>query len=117
MVRQGSTQPLEPFARIHVDEAKRLYDEGAMVIDVREPDEYVQGHVKGAILMPVDSVLARVDELPQGKVLLFICSQGVRSALACEMAAAMGYSNLYNIEEGTSTWIEKRYPSKTGMEP
>ena len=45
--------------------------------------------------------------------MLFICAQGVRSGLACEMAAAMGVDSekLYNIEEGTAAWIEKGNPT------
>ena len=67
------------------------------------PDEYEAGHVKDAIFIPVDDVLGRIDELPTDKKLLFICAAGVRSGLACEMAAAMGLDgeNLYNIEDGT----------------
>ena len=105
----------EPYFRIGVDEAREMLGKGnAAVIDVREPDEWVAGHIRGAIHIPVDDVLARIDELPGGKDLLFICAQGVRSGLACEMAAAMGVETerLYNIEDGTSPWIEKGYPTE-----
>ena len=84
--------PGEPFYRINAEEAKEMVDSGeaVAVVDVRNPDEYAAGHVKDAIFMPVDTVLARVDELPRDKKLLFICAMGQRSALACEMSAAMG---------------------------
>lgn len=107
----------EPYWRINVDEAKSMLDRGnAVVIDVRQPDEWAAGHIKGALHIPVDDVLARVDELPKSKALLFICAQGVRSGLACEMAAAMGVDTkrLYNIEDGTAPWIEKGYPTERG---
>ena len=116
MARQDSG---EPYWRISLDEAKAMMDSGnAVVIDVRKPDEWASGHVAGAIHIPVDDVLARIDELPQDKKLLFICAAGVRSGLACEMAAAMGLESnrLYNIEEGTPTWIEKGYPTSTGTD-
>jgi len=50
--------------------------------------------------------------------LLFICAAGVRSGLACEMAAAMGLDSerLFNIEDGTGPWIEKGLPSSTGTD-
>lgn len=107
----------EPYWRISVDEAKAMVEEGnAVVIDVRRPDEWAAGHVKGAIHIPVDDVLARIDELPEDKDLLFICAQGVRSGLACEMAAAMNLAaeRLYNIEDGTPAWIQKHYPTEFG---
>ena len=93
--------------------------EDVAFIDVRRPDEYAEGHIKGALFITVDDVLARINELPEDKKLLFICAQGVRSGLACEMAAAMGIDSerIYNIEDGTPTWVEKGYPTSYGSEP
>ena len=113
--------PGEPFYRINAEEAKEMVDgdPNVAVVDVRNPDEYAAGHVKDAIFMPVDTVLARIDELPKDKKLLFICAMGQRSALACEMAAAMGLDpeNLYNIEDGTPGWVNRDYPTSYGDEP
>ena len=114
MARQD---PGEPYWRISLDEAKAMLDSGnAVVIDVRQPDEWASGHVAGAIHIPVDDVLARIDELPTDKDLLFICAMGVRSGLACEMAAAMNLATdrLFNIEEGTPAWIQKNLPTESG---
>ena len=109
----------EPYFRISVDEAADLHgNDDYAFVDVRRLDEYVEGHVEGAIFITVDDILARIDELPEDKKLLFICAAGVRSGLACEMAAAMGLESdrLFNIEEGTPTWIEKGYPTSTGTD-
>ena len=103
-----------------MDEAAQMYgNDGVAFVDVRRTDEYTEGHIKGALFITVDDVLARIDELPEDKKLLFICAQGVRSGLACEMAAAMGIDpeRLFNIEEGTSVWIEKGHPTSHGQEP
>lgn len=80
------------------------------VIDVRTPEEYESGHVPGAILIPVDSLYGRTDELPKDKELVMVCGVGQRSALACEIAAAAGLEKLYNLEGGTMEWIEKGNP-------
>lgn len=120
MTSTTSSDPQEPFTRISVEQAwERVQKEGAVVVDVRSPDEWVTGHVKGAIHLPVDDVLARIDELPTGQDLLFICAVGVRSALACEMAAAMGRPSdkLFNIEEGTGAWINHNFPTSYNDEP
>ncbi len=117
MARQD---PGEPYIRISVGEAAKMLDEGAAVaVDVRQMNEYTAGHIQGAIFIPVDEVLNRIDELPDDDKLLFICAAGVRSGLACEMAAAMGIPSerLYNIEEGTGAWIENRLPTSYGMDP
>jgi len=114
MARQ---EPGEPYWRINVDEAKSMLEDGeSIVIDVRQPDEWLSGRVQGAIHIPVDDILMRIDELPDDKNLLFICAAGARSGLACEMAAAMDLptDRLYNIEDGTPVWIEKNYPIELG---
>ena len=110
----------EPYYRVTLDEAAAMHGgEDVVFVDVRRPDEYAQGHVKDAIFIPVDDVLARIDELPTDKKLRFICAQGVRSGLACEMAAAMGIDgeNLYNVEDGTPAWVEKGLPTSYADEP
>ena len=111
--------PGEPYYRISIDEAAEMYSgDDAVVVDVRRPDEYAAGHVKDAIFITVDDVLGRIDELPGDKDLLFICALGVRSGLACEMAAAMGIDTerLYNIEEGTDAWVQKGNPTSYGAD-
>ena len=113
-------EPGEAYYRVTSDEAAAMYGaEDVAFIDVRRPDEYAEGHIKDAIFIPVDDVLARIDELPTDKTLLFICAAGVRSGLACEMAAAMGIDSekLYNIEDGTPVWIEKGHPTSYGSDP
>ena len=111
--------PGEPYTRVSIDEAAELHDsEDHVFVDVRRLDEYVDGHVKDALFITVDDLLARIDELPQEKNLMFICAAGVRSGLACEMAAAMGFDSdlLFNVEDGTGPWIEKGYPTSYGSD-
>lgn len=111
--------PGEPYYRVTLDEAKEMYDQDdTVVVDVRRPDEYAQVHVKGAIHIPVDDLLGRIEELPEDKKLLFICAAGVRSGLGAEMAAAMGLDSerLFNIEDGTPAWVDKGLPVSRGDE-
>ena len=113
-------EPGEPYTRVSVFEAAEMVKQNdGIVVDVRQPNEYSSGHVQGAIFIPVDEVLNRIDELPNEDKLLFICAAGVRSGLACEMAAAMGVPSerLYSIEEGTGTWIDKGFPTSYGEDP
>ena len=112
-------EPGEPYFRINSDEAANMHgSDDVAFVDVRRSDEYAEGHVQNAILIPVDDVLARIDELPTDKKLLFICAQGVRSGLACEMASAMGLDseNLFNIEAGTGPWIDRGFPTSHGTD-
>lgn len=102
--------PREPFTRIDVKEAEEMKNNGAAVIDVREPHEYNAGHVPDAKLIPVATVYARREELPRDKDIVFVCAVGQRSALACEMAAAAGLTRLFNLEGGTDAWIKAGLP-------
>ena len=119
MARQD---PGEPYYRIDSNEARSMLDsdpEHTVMVDVRRDDEWVTGHVAGAIHIPVDDLPDRMDQVPQDKKVLFICAAGVRSGLACELAASMGYDSekLYNVEDGTPFWIEGNHPTSYGDNP
>lgn len=113
----GRQEPGEPYRRISVQEAHAMQDAGALVVDVRRPDEWVSGHVRGAVHIEVDDILEKAEaQLPKEKDLLFICAAGVRSGLAAEMASALGFDSerLYNVEEGTPVWIGASLPTDYG---
>jgi rhodanese-related sulfurtransferase len=105
----ASKDPREPFTRIDVHEAKEKADGDVQVIDVRTPGEYMGGHVPGSINIPHMSVVSRKADLATDKPLVFICQMGQRSALACEFAASLGFTDLYNVEGGTEAWIKAGY--------
>jgi|TARA_B110000263_G_scaffold190451_1_gene168237 rhodanese-related sulfurtransferase len=109
--------PGEPYSRISSEEAYEMQSNGdSLIIDVRNEDEYEGGHVKDAKWIPVDEIVKRVDELPKSGNILFICAVGARSGLAAEYASSLGIESerLFNIEDGTPTWINKGLPSETG---
>ena len=85
-------------------------DNNVAVVDVRQPGEYALGRLTDAKLIPVASVFARREELPRDKDVIFVCSVGQRSALACEMAAAAGLTRLYNLEGGLEAWLKAGFP-------
>ena len=114
--------PGEPYYRVDSNEAEQILNSepaDTVVVDVRRDDEWVTGHVTGAIHIPIDDLADRIDEVPQDKKVLFICAAGVRSGLACEVASSMGYDteNLYNIEDGTPVWIADGHPTSHGNDP
>jgi rhodanese-related sulfurtransferase len=100
----------EPFKRISAAEAKAMIDQGVTVVDVRTPAEFGGGHIPQAEHVPLDSILARPRDVLKGDNLIFVCQVGQRSALAAEMAAAVGFTTLYNLEGGTDAWVRAGYP-------
>lgn len=113
----ATKDPREPFTRISVAEAKEMLDSGkAVMVDVREPDEYAEVHAKGVRLIPVNTVINEAQQIRDyagGKDVLFICKSGARSALAAEFATAAGIDDipLFNVEGGTTAWVEASYPT------
>jgi len=110
------TQPQsdEPFLRIGPAEAKALIEKGVQLVDVREPQEYAEMRIAGSVLFPMGTLLkAPRDVLKKGPVLL-VCSEGLRSAVACEAAAAIGVEEVYNLEGGLQRWQEEGYTLETG---
>jgi len=89
--------------------------EACVIIDVRTPEEYAEVRVPGAKLIALNTVEVRADEFPkQGKVYL-ICRSGVRSAQAAGyLAKQYGHTNLVNVSEGTTAWVNAGYPVERG---
>lgn len=101
----------DPFERINAETAKKLIEDGGLVVvDVREPAEWMQGHIPEAIHIPLGTLMNRPRELLQQDGIIFVCAEGIRSAVACEVAAAIGKTQLYNLEGGTKAWLKEGYP-------
>lgn len=104
----------EPFVRLEPTEAKVLMEKGVRVVDVREPQEYAEIRIPDSVLVPLGTLLkAPRDVLKEGPV-LFVCLEGIRSAVACEAAAAIGIEEIYNLEGGTQRWEAEGYPLESG---
>jgi len=100
---------------ITIDELEARQAGGSPVLDVREPDEYENGHVPGAIHIPLGDVPDRLGDIPEGD-LLVICQMGGRSRKAAEFLIAQGHSAT-NVAGGTGEWIESGRAVVTGAEP
>jgi rhodanese-related sulfurtransferase len=103
----------EPFKRINANEAEEMMSGDVQVVDVRDRFEYASGHVPSALHIPINPVtgfMARKGELPEDKPIIFVCAVGQRSALACEVAASMGFTNIFNLEGGTDGWVKAGKP-------
>ena len=83
------------------------------VLDVRAPEEFVTGHVPGAVNIPYDQVAARLAEVPKDKDVVLYCRSGRRAGMAAEVLAANGYTRLKHLEGDMPAWIEKGRPVET----
>lgn len=98
---------------IDVHELARLREEGATLLDVRNPDEWLEARVPGVPLIPLPDLAERTDEVPAGDPLYVICAAGGRSAKAAEHLRTLGVDAV-NVAGGTRAWIEAGYPTESG---
>jgi rhodanese-related sulfurtransferase/molybdopterin-guanine dinucleotide biosynthesis protein A len=101
---------------IDIAELARRHAGGSVVVDVRRQDEYDSGHVPGAVLIPLDQLQARWEEVPVGDEVAVICRTGARSARAVEALNRMGRRTV-NVAGGTLAWMEAGNPVVTGPDP
>ncbi|MEU0312018.1 rhodanese-like domain-containing protein [Nocardioides sp. NPDC006273] len=92
-----------------IDQLAAALDQGAAVIDVREPAEFREGHVPGAINIPMDQLFARLGEVDRDRSVHMVCASGNRSGAMTEVLTANGFDAI-NVAGGTNAWIRSGRP-------
>lgn len=92
---------------IGLEEAKQLQNKGAMLIDVRSPQEFREGHLDGAISIPEYDLKKEIGNivLDKNKNIVVYCSSGGRSKKAQKILNKLGYQNVYNIYNGFINYV------------
>lgn len=85
------------YREVKVSEVRRLVEEGAFIIDSREPGEYARGHLTTSVNIPLSQFRDRLDEIPQDKPVYIHCRSGQRSYNVVTALQHLGYDNVYNI--------------------
>ena len=102
-------------SEIDVDELAERLAAGAVVIDVREPDEWEAGHIEGAVFIPLATVPDHVDAFRAAAPVHVICKVGGRSRRAAEYVAGLGIE-VVNVAGGMLAWERAGHPVRTGSE-
>lgn len=110
----GQEKPTTLPAAISVSEAAERFAAGAYLLDVREQSEWNEGHINGAVLIPLGQLSTRLSEIPADRDVLIICRSGNRSAQARDELRAAGYPNTTSINGGMNAWITAGLPVVTG---
>jgi len=84
-----------------------------LVVDVRPPEEYVDGHIPGSKLIPLGELNKRINELPKNKEIICVCASGSRSHSATKFLAGAGY-NAFDMQGGMFMWQRAKLPMKKG---
>ena len=112
----ASDQSGDELPSIGVDTLRSMGPSQVALFDVRQPDEYEEGHVPGAVLVPLAEVPDRLDAFPSDQPVYVVCRSGARSASAVAFLRSAGVGAV-NVEGGTLAWIEAGHPVVTGGSP
>ena len=105
--------PPEPDGHLDVGSLKRRQDHGErpVLVDVRTPQEWQICRLDGAILIPLQELPSRLDELDPGEEIVVYCHVGVRSAMAVQFLRGSGFERARNLEGGIDAWSAHVDPS------
>lgn len=94
----------EGYKTVDISEVQKLQDDGAVVLDVREVEEFAEGHIIGAVNAPLSELkTGERAVLDKEQSYIVICRSGSRSKEASEILVKDGY-DLVNVSEGMSSW-------------
>ncbi len=96
-------------------QAKLEQDPKAFLLDVRDPDEYRSGHIRGATLIPLHELDKSGNALPRDREIICVCHSGSRSTLATRRLVSAGFQAV-NLQGGMIGWMRAGLPVKKGME-
>ncbi len=109
-----SDAPTTLKGEISVQEAAALREDGAFILDVRQPDEWAEYHVPGSTLIPLDELPDRLAEVPQDQTVVVVCRSGNRSQSGREILLQAGYEQVTSMSGGLSAWRSLGYPTISG---
>lgn len=88
------------FKQEHFSKVRELLEAGECIIDIREKNEYEEGHLKGVPNIPLSELRERVNEIPKDRTVYLQCRSGQRSYNACLLLQNLGYTNVVNVTGG-----------------
>jgi rhodanese-related sulfurtransferase len=92
---------------------KLKYGKHPLVLDVRQPDEYRQGHISGSKLIPLNELHRRMGDLQKGREIVCVCATGSRSRSASKMLMKAGFA-VFDMPGGMLAWRRIKLPVQKG---
>lgn len=78
------------------EDFKKIIEKGALIIDVRTPEEFKEGHIQGSLNIPLDKINEAMTWLIKDVPVVLVCASGSRSAVAVEILKTNGFEKVYN---------------------
>ena len=106
---------MDPVASVGPEDAARKVEEGALLLDVREPDEWEAGHAPAAVHVPLAALAARAGELDRDRPVVAVCRSGARSERAAAFLRQQGHDAV-NLDGGMQAWSASGLPVVTDQD-
>jgi rhodanese-related sulfurtransferase len=109
-------RPATQTSRLTLDELKQRFDDGSIqIIDVREPDEFADGHIPGAVPTPWHDIDSIPDGIDPSKPVATVCGAGHRAGIAASLLQRFGAEDVMHVPNGgVKTWREQDWPIENG---
>lgn len=101
-------------AEVTVETAHQMREDGALMLDVRELDEWAAGHMPDAVFIPLGELESRTAELPTDVPIVVYCRSGNRSAVGRDILLGAGFPAVTSMAGGFNAWAAAGYKSETG---
>ncbi len=113
--RVANSTPAVYPAEISVAQAAEKRNQGAFILDVREPSEWNQFHIPGATLIPLGDLPNRLNEVPKDREVVVVCRTGHRSAQGRDILLNAGYTKVTSMAGGMTQWQAQGLAIATGQ--
>lgn len=99
---------------ISVQEAYAMRQDGAFILDVRQPEEWEEYHIPGSTLIPLGELESRLSEVPKDKEIVVVCRSGNRSQQGRDILASAGFTQVTSMAGGLKDWRSSGYETVSG---
>ncbi|MCF6202063.1 MAG: rhodanese-like domain-containing protein [Methylococcaceae bacterium] len=92
----------------------KMNNTDSIIVDVRDPHEYIKGHIENSLNLPLNKFSETVNKIEQYKkqTVIIVCQTGTRSIAACKTLTKENFENVYNITGGMQSWEDSKLPIK-----
>jgi rhodanese-related sulfurtransferase len=104
----AAQRPVAQIGQVSAEELAQLRAggqlDGVQIVDVRRPPEWDEGHITGALLVPLHQLSSKLGEIDPTRPVAVHCKGGYRSAIACSMIQRAGFDQVMNLTGGFDAW-------------
>lgn len=113
IAEQAAQSASSSTPEVDVLELAEAHAQGATVLDIREIDEFVLGHLDGALFLPMSELRSRITEVPGGERIFVVCASGNRSATVTDFLVSQGFDAV-NVVGGMNAWERQGFAVQRG---